>query len=325
MQPNLRIIGAGRYLPDEKITNFDLEKIVDTSDEWIYTRTGIRERRIARKDQSASDLAVLALKDAAQKADFDLNNLDALIVATGTPDRLFPSTAARVHGLLNLKKKTASFDVLAACAGFSYGVEVARGLALLGYKYIALVGAEVLTKFVNWKDRTTCVLFGDGAGAVIFEATEKAGFLYGRLYTDGKLENLLEIPGGGSMLPCLEAEEESYKIRMNGREVFKHAVSELSSALITAFDETGLKPSEIEVVFAHQANIRIVNAVLEKAGIPLKKSVNNIDRYGNTSSASIPILLSEYLETNELETGKNYVFLSFGAGFVWGAHIYRHL
>lgn len=324
MVRNLRIVSAGRYLPESVLTNHDLERIVETTDEWIFTRTGIKERRIVKDSSCASDLALKALLDACRRCSLEPEELDAIVVATGTPDRLFPSTAARLHGMLGLKKNVACFDVLAACAGFSYGIEVARGLANLGYRYIAIVGSEVLSKFVNWKDRTTCVLFGDGAGAVIFESTDCEGFFYGKLYTDGSLEGLLEIPGGGSMLPCGLAHEESYKIRMNGREVFKYAVSELSSALLEALDKTGLSPHEIEAVFVHQANMRIISSVLERAGIPLEKSVNNIERYGNTSSASIPILVAEYIDGIGLKEGKNYAFLSFGAGFVWGIHLYRH-
>lgn len=324
MAKNLRILSAGRYLPEKVITNHDLERIVDTSDEWIFTRTGIRERRIANDTSCTSDLAAKALLDACDKCGLEPDELDAIVVATGTPDRLFPSTAARLHGMLRLKKEVACFDVLAACAGFSYGIEVARGLASLGYRYIGLVGSEVLSKFVDWKDRSTCVLFGDGAGALILESSDCEGFFYGRLYTDGSLERLLEIPGGGSMLPCGIAEERAYKIRMNGREVFKYAVSELSSALVEALTSTCLSPDDIEAVFVHQANMRIVTSVLERAGIPMEKSINNIERYGNTSSASIPILVSEYLEETGFKKGKNYAFLSFGAGFVWGIHLYRH-
>lgn len=322
---NLRIISAGKYLPQKVLTNFDLEKMVETSDEWIVTRTGIRERRIAGTDEASSDLGAKALMDAAEKIGFDLNLLDALIVATGTPDRLFPSTAARIHKLLNLPKSCASFDVLAACAGFSYGLEIARSFAHLGYKYIALVGTEVLSKFVDWSDRTTCVLFGDGAGAVIFESTREPGIIYGKLYAFGAMDELLEIRGGGSLLPCGKGKPSDYKIRMVGREVFKNAVTELSDALKGALMESGVSSGEIEAIFSHQANIRIINAVLERAGIPLEKSINNIEKVGNTSSASIPILLSEAFDENRLTKNKIYAFLSFGAGLVWGVHLYKHL
>ncbi|MCX7832349.1 MAG: ketoacyl-ACP synthase III [Actinobacteria bacterium] len=324
MGSNIRILSAGKYLPDNVLTNYDLEKMVETSDEWIVSRTGIKERRLARENEFTSDLAYKALLNAAEKISFDLNELDALIVATGTPDRLFPSTAARVHGLLGLKKEIASFDLLAACAGFSYAIEVARGLASQGYRYIAVVGAEVLSRFINWNDRTTCVLFGDGAGAIIFQSSDEPGFIYGKLYSNGSLEGLLEIPGGGSMLPSCTADSQEYKIKMLGREVFKYAVSELSSALNEALVKTQTKVNQLSGIFAHQANIRIINSVLERCGIPFEKSFNNIERYGNTSAASIPIIIAEYMETQGMKQNDLYAILSFGAGFVWGVHLYRH-
>lgn len=322
--PGVRIVATGSYLPEKRLTNFDLEKMVETSDEWITARTGIRERRLASDNEATSDLAFKALKNLAEENDFDLNLIDVLIVATGTPDRLFPSTAARLHGLLGLKKKTASFDILAACAGFSYAFEAARGFSASGYEYIAVVGSEVLSKFVDWKDRSTCVLFGDGAGAIVFKSIPVNNILYSQLYTDGKLEHLLEIPGGGSLLPPFVSDPSDLKIKMAGREVFKHAVNELSEAVAGALKNTGLNPSDIEAVFAHQANIRIINAVLERVGIPEEKAFNNIAYCGNTSAASIPLLIDEYNKTFGLKEGSIYLIFSFGAGLVWGVHIYEH-
>jgi len=320
----IRIIATGSYLPEKRLSNFDLEKMVDTSDEWITTRTGIKERRIASDNEATSDLAYKALQNLAEKCDFDLKLIDVLIVATGTPDRLFPSSAARLHGLLGLKKETASFDILAACAGFSYAFEIARSFSASGYEYIAIVGSEVLSKFVDWTDRSTCVLFGDGAGAIVFKRIPDNNILYSRLYTNGKLDNLLEIPAGGSLLPPFNADPAAFKIKMAGREVFKHAVNELSMSVEKALMSVRLSPSDIEAVFAHQANLRIINAVLERVGIPPKKAFNNIAYCGNTSAASIPILIDEYNKRYGLKKGSVYLIFSFGAGFVWGVHIYEH-
>lgn len=320
-----KISATGKYLPRNVLTNNDLENLVETSDEWITERTGIKERRIADDTLSTSDLAYYALSDALKKYEIEADRIDALIVATGTPDRLFPSTATRVAKLLSAKNAIPAFDILAACAGFNYALEVGRSMIESGlYKMVAIVGAEVLSKFVNWKDRTTCILFGDGAGAVILEPSEKPGFLYSNLYTDGSLDYLLEIPGGGSILPANRASDEMYKIKMQGREVFKHAVTKLSAALSEALEKTSLKPSDIEALFAHQANKRIVDAVAERAGFTEEQIPTNIEKYGNTSSASIPLLLDEYISSRGLKAGKIYVFLSFGAGFVWGVHIYKH-
>lgn len=323
---SLRIVSTGSYVPEKVLTNFDLEKIVETTDEWITTRTGIKERRIANPDTASSDLAASALQIALENTRISVNDLDALIVATGTPDRLFPSTAVRTLKILNASKPIPAFDVLAACSGFNYALEVARGLSLLeNYRYIAIVGAEVLSKFLNWKDRTTCVLFGDGAGAVVLEKTNTGGFIFGKLYSDGSLDELLEIPGGGSMLPAGKAPYEFYTIKMQGREVFKHAVVRLSEAVLHALDSSGISADNIERVFAHQANKRIIDAVCERTGIDPEKVLLNIDRYGNTSAASIPILIDEAFRSGLFKKGAYYLIFSFGAGFVWGVHIYKHI
>jgi 3-oxoacyl-[acyl-carrier-protein] synthase-3 len=322
---SLRIVSTGSYVPEKVLTNFDLEKIVETTDEWITTRTGIKERRIADADKASSDLAAPALRIALERAGITVNQLDALIVATGTPDRLFPSTAVRTLKLLGASKPIPAFDILAACSGFNYALEVARGLARIdGYTYIAVVGAEVLSKFINWNDRSTCVLFGDGAGALIFKKVADDGFLYGRLYSDGSLDELLEIPGGGSRIPPGKAPEDLYTIKMQGREVFKHAVVKLSEAVLEALNASGLAVEMIDGVFAHQANKRIIDAVCERTGIDPAKVRMNIDRLGNTSAASIPILIDEAFQEGSIRKGAHYLIFSFGAGFVWGVHIYKH-
>lgn len=323
---NLRIIGTGSYLPKKILTNFDLEKIVETSDDWITSRTGIKERRIAETNEASSDLAARALHAAVLDAGIDVNDLDVLIVATGTPDRLFPSTAVRTLKISGVTNNIPAFDLLAACSGFNYAVETARGFAALkNYRKIAVVGSEVLSKFVNWSDRTTCVLFGDGAGAVIFEASDEPGFIYGRLYSDPELDELLHIPGGGSILPPCEAEKDAYTINMNGREVFKHAVTRLSEAVLEALETTGIPPEDIDGVLAHQANKRIIDAVIERTALKPASVLMNIEKYGNTSAASIPLLLDEANKAGKLRNGKYYIFMSFGAGLVWGVHIYRHI
>lgn len=316
-----RIVATGAYLPERILTNFDLEKLVDTSDEWINERTGIRERHIADHFQTTSDLAYLALKDAVETSGLELSDIDAVVVATGTPDRLFPSTASRVAALAGLKESCAAFDILAACAGFNYSIEVARGLLMLpGYKTVAVIGAELLSKFINWQDRTTCVLFGDGAGAVIMERSNTPGFIDGQLFSDGTLGELLEIPSGGAMDPS----GKQRFIKMKGREVFRHAVTRLSSAVNSILERNGIDPAEISYVVAHQANKRILDAVRERAGLEAEKFVVNIDRTGNTSAASIPIALSELWKQDKIKPGDLILFLSFGAGFVWGVHLYRH-
>lgn len=318
---NSRIVACGSYLPERILTNFDLEKLVATSDEWITERTGIKERRIASHTQTTSDLAYLALKDAVENSNVSYKDIDAVVVATGTPDRLFPSTASRVAALAGLKETCASFDVLAACAGFNYSIEVARGLLTLsGYRTVAVVGAELLSKFINWQDRTTCVLFGDGAGALILQRSEIPGFIDGQLYSDGSLGELLEIPAGGAMNP---SGDEKF-IKMNGREVFKHAVIKLSTAVNEILERTKTEPAEISYVIAHQANKRIIDAVIERTGLLADRCILNIDRTGNTSAASIPILFSELWKEGRIKHNDLILFMSFGAGFVWGVHLYRH-
>lgn len=318
---NCSIAAAGAYLPDRVLTNNDLEKMVDTSDDWITERTGIRERRIAEHHLTTSDLAYHALRDAVESSNMVYSDIDALIVATGTPDRLFPSTASRVAALSGLRENCAAFDLLAACAGFNYSVEVARGLLNLpGYRTVALVGAEMLSKFINWSDRTTCVLFGDGAGAIILKKNQSAGFIDGQLYTDGSLGSLLEIPSGGALDPH---GSERY-IKMKGREVFKHAVLKLSAAVKEVLDRNRIDPADINHVIAHQANKRIVDAVIERTGLNRNSCVLNIERTGNTSAASIPIAFSELWKQGKIEKNDLILFLSFGAGFVWGVHLYRH-
>lgn len=321
------VIATGCYLPSRRLTNRDLEKIVDTSDEWIITRTGISERRIADDGMATSDLAALAGEEVLKNSKISRKDIDLLIVATGTPDRLFPSTAARTAYLLNLREDCGAFDLLAACAGFNYALEVAAKMVESGnYKNILVIGSEVLSKFLNWKDRTTCILFGDGAGGVIVSRVKDGfGFIDSKLFTDGSLTELLQISAGGSLKPASEDTISSgeHYIKMNGREVFKHAVNKLSEACNLIIEKNNLKARDIDLFVAHQANKRIVKAISEKLGFEEDQIFGNIDRYGNTSSASIPIALHEAVSEGVLKEGGLVLIASFGAGFVWGVTLLR--
>lgn len=322
------IISTGSYLPSKKLTNSDLEKMIDTTDAWIMERTGIRERRIVDNNEAASDLASRAGKEAIRRAQLSPEDIDMLIVATGTPDRLFPSTAARTSHLLSLSIKCGAFDLMAACAGFNYALEIAARMVGCGsHKNILVIGAEVLSKYVDWKDRTTCILFGDGAGAVVVgRVKEGFGLIDSAMYTDGNLADLLEIPAGGSLLPA-SAETVAkglHYIKMNGREVFKQAVARLSESCLEILKKNGLTPQEINIFIPHQANSRILKAIVERVGFNEKQFYSNVLVYGNTSSASIPIALDEAVKEGRIKEGDLMMFAGFGSGFVWGVSIMRY-
>ncbi len=321
------ILGLGMALPKKVLTNFDLEKMVDTSDKWIFERTGIKERRVA-ENESCSDLGALALKNALIDADLSPEEVDALIVASGSPEMIFPSTACLIQEKLGLKKEILAFDLQAACSGFLYGLAVADALInSKAYKKVALVGAEKITAFVDWEDRNTCVLFGDGAGAAIIGSTPQAefGLVSFSLYADGSKAPLLCIPAGGSGMPASPETIKNKKhfIQMQGREVFKLAVKNVASACQEVLKKAKLFPADVDFFLAHQANERIINAIASQLGLSAEKIVLNISRYGNTSAASIPIALTEIYNSGKLKKGSVILLAAFGSGLTWGAALLR--
>lgn len=322
----VQILGIGHYVPEGVLTNFDLEKIVETSDEWIRERTGIRERRIAAPDQAASDLAYEAAKVALDRAGLSPRDLDLIIVATATPDMAFPSTACLLQDRLGAPK-VPCFDLQAACPGFLYALEVGKSM-LLGstYETALVVGAECLSKITDWTDRSTCVLFGDGAGAAVLGKGEgDRGILSVYLGGDGSLAELLYLPAGGSRLPASEetVRNRLHYLKMRGREVFKYAVLGMQESAQRALEMAGIEPEALRWVVPHQANTRIIEATRQKLKLPPEKVYVNIDRYGNTSAASIPIALSELVERGELQAGDLVLLVAFGAGFTWGGAVVR--
>lgn len=322
----IKISGTGFYAPEKVLTNFDLEKMVDTSDEWIITRTGIRERRIASENQTTSDLGVEAGLRALKNAGLKVRDIDLILVATSTPDTLFPSTACWVQKGLGADH-IPGFDVSAGCTGFLYGMIVAEGLILTGVnRRILLIGAELLTKVVNWKDRNTCVLFGDAAGAVVLEeSTDNSGMLSSYWKADGNLGDLLSLPAGGTRIPATaeSVAQNLHYLQMKGNEVFKHAVKRMGEAAVAALKKAGLRAEDIDYLIPHQANIRIIDATGRRLKLPPEKVYINIQKYGNVSVATIPIALHELSEAGKLKKGSIIVMDAFGAGFTWAAVVYR--
>ncbi len=321
-----RIIATGSYLPEGVITNRDLEKIVDTSDDWIIERTGIRERRIATGKQAASDLAFEAAAAALKRAHMKAKDLDLIIVATITPDMPFPSTACVLQGRLGAKN-AAAFDVNAACSGFIYGLHIASGFIRSGlHRRILLVGAETLSKVTDWQDRSTCVLFGDGAGAVLIEPTkEKRGIFSTHIHSDGDLGDFIALPGGGSRNPCSKESirKKLHFIKMKGNETFKVAVRTLEELATKTLEENDLDPSRLSLLIPHQANIRIIQATAKRLGMPEEKVFVNIERYGNTSAASIPIALDEAVRSGRVKDGDFLLLEAFGGGLTWASSLIR--
>lgn len=318
------IIGAGKYVPERRLKNTDLEQMVETNDEWIVSRTGIRERRIADPTQATSDLAYEASLQALASAGLTADQIDLIIVATITPDMFFPSTACLLQELLGAKK-AAAFDLSAACSGFIYALATANGLIQSGlYRNALVVGAETLSRITDYTDRNTCILFGDGAGAVVVgEVPEGRGFQSFVLGADGAGGELLRIQGGGSRLPASEQSlaDKRHYLEMNGRDVFKFAVRVMGSAAEEALNKAGLSKADIDLLVPHQANIRIVHSALERLGLPEDKAMVNLDRYGNVSAASIPLALVEAIEEGRAKEGDRLVLVGFGGGLTWGASV----
>ncbi|MCG9126453.1 ketoacyl-ACP synthase III [Candidatus Poribacteria bacterium] len=322
------IAGTGSYLPETILTNSDLEKMVDTSDEWIRQRTGIVERRIADDDVATSDLSVHASRLAIKNAHIDPIDIEMILVATVTPDTVFPSTACYVQQGIGAKNASA-MDISAACAGFLYGLDLANGLIISGqYNTILVVGGEVFNKIVDWKDRNTCVLFGDGAGAAIVQATEEPkGIIASYIGSDGDYAdiNLLGIPAGGSRMPVTsEAIDNNLnKIQMNGREVFKLGVRLMPEAAQRVLRKADVSVDDIDLLIPHQANLRIIEAVGDRLGVPREKVYVNVDKYGNTSAATVIIALDEAIRQGRAKPGDLVLLVTFGAGLTWGSTLLR--
>jgi len=322
----IKIVGTGFYAPEKVLTNQDLEKMVDTSDEWIVTRTGIKERKIAAEDQATSDLGVIACQRALKDAGLGVEDIDLILLATSTPDTVFPSTACWVQKGLG-GDHIPAFDLSAGCTGLLYGMIVAESMILNGsVRRILLVGAEMLSRFVNWEDRNTCILFGDAAAAFVLEKSEdESGMLSFYWKADGNLGELLSLPGGGSRNPLSQEtlEQNLQFLQMKGNEVFKHAVKRMGEAALGALEKAGLTTDDIDYLIPHQANIRIIEATGKRLKIPEEKVFINIQKYGNVSVATIPIGLHELKEEGKLKKGDIIVMDAFGAGFTWAAIAYR--
>jgi len=309
------------------VTNNDFAALgLETSHEWIVERTGISERRIAGPGESTCSLAATAARTAMQRARVTPGELDVIVLSTATPDRLLPATAVDVQAALGATR-AAAFDISAACSGFLYGLQVAEGLMSAGsHETVLVVSAEKMSAIVDWTDRSTCVLFGDGAGAAVLQRSEDGkGILSSFVRSDGTLAELLYRPGGGALVPFTEdvLEASSHYVKMAGREVFKHAVRSMSEAADRALDAARLTGNDIDVMIPHQANVRIIEATAKHANIPMDKVYVNVDRYGNTSSASIPIALDEAIECGRVKEGSTVLMVAFGAGFTWGSTIVR--
>lgn len=319
------IIGVGEYLPQRILTNADLEKMVDTSDDWITSRTGIKERRIVSPGESSSDLAVEAAKEALHNAKIKPANLELIIVATITPDMQFPSTACFVQAKLGAKKAVC-FDVSAACAGFVYAICVAQQFISNGiYKNALVIGSEILSAITDWTDRSTCVLFGDGAGAVVLSGVKSAGILSTYLGSNGELTDLLMIPGGGSKFPASHQtiDAKQHYIKMQGNELFKIAVKTMTAAAQVALKKAKLKCKDVDLVIPHQANVRIIMAMAKRLGLVADKIYLNIERYGNMSSASTAVALCNAVKEGRIKKGDIVLLDAFGAGLVWGACVIK--
>ncbi|MBI4844534.1 MAG: ketoacyl-ACP synthase III [Nitrospirae bacterium] len=321
-----KITGTGSYLPEKILDNFQLEKMVDTSDEWITERTGIKERRIAGTDEATSDLCLKASKRALRSAGLKPSDLDMIIVTTMSGDMPMPSTASILQGKLGAKN-AAAFDLNAACSGFLYGLSVADSfITSRKSSRLLLVSGEINSRFINWEDRSTCVIFADGAGAVVLEPESgKRGIISTRLYSNGELWDLITLPGGGSKHPIREANINSklHFIHMKGNETFRVAVKTLERLVTDTLHADGLKPSQLSLLIPHQANIRIINATAERLGLPMEKVFVNLQKYGNTSSASIPIAIDEALKAGRINEGDYVLLEAFGSGLTWASALIK--
>lgn len=323
-EPVVEIVGTGRYLPEKVLTNRDLESMVDTSDAWIVERTGIRERRIAGEEECAAFMGAEAARRAMEEAGVQAGEVDILILSTATPDRLLPSTACDTQALLGADNALA-FDVSAACSGWLYGLTLAEGYLAAGRGEVALVVAsEKMSAILDWTDRSTCVLFGDGAGAAVLRPSSGGrGIVSSYHRSDGRLADLLYRPGGGTRTPMDEGvlERKDHLVKMEGREVFRNAVRSMAEAADHVLRAAGLTAADVDLMVPHQANIRIIEATAKYADIPMEKVYVNVDRYGNMSSATVPVALDEALEAGRIKKGDYIMMVAFGAGFTWGSAV----
>lgn len=318
------IIGTGKYVPERILTNKELEAMVETNDEWIVTRTGIKERRLASAEEATSDLALHASLKAIAAAGLTAEDIDLIVVATITPDMFFPSTACLLQDKLGAKK-AAAFDLSAACSGFIYGLATGSSMIANGmYKNVLVVGAETLSRITDFTDRNTCILFGDGAGAVVLGRVEEGrGFQSFELGADGSGGELLKVSGGGSRVPASEEsiQTKQHFIHMAGNDVFKFAVRIMGSAAEEALIKAGLTKDDIDLLVPHQANIRIIQSALNRLNLPEDKAMINLEKYGNMSSASIPVALAEAVEQGRVKEGDRLMLVGFGGGLTWGASV----
>lgn len=325
-QPNrsVSIIGTGSYLPEKVLTNADLERLVETGDEWITTRNGIKERRIAASGEATSDLAAKAAVAAMENARVTPGEIDLIIVATVTPDMFFPSTAAFVQSKIGAKN-AACFDVSAACSGFLYAIEIAQQfITSHTYDTVLVIGADKLSSIVDWTDRNTCVLFGDGAGAAVLRHRGGGhGVISTFMASDGNLSDILNIPGGGSRLPITKdnADQHLNCIKMNGKEIYKHAVTSMLDAANRALSAARLTPDDLACIIPHQANLRIIEAVASRMKAPMDRFMINLDRYGNTSAAAVPIALDEASRVGRMRVGDYVLLIVFGGGLTWASSV----
>src|SRR5216110_3861927 len=318
------IVGTGSYLPEKRLTNADLMKIVDTSDEWITTRTGIKERRIAGKDELTSDMASKAALKALEQAEVSPKDVDLILVATATPDMLFPATACFVQKKIGAKN-AACLDISAACAGFLFGIEIGQQfITSHTHETVLVIGAEKLSSITNWTDRNTCVLFGDGAGAAILRHRGSAhGVISTHIGSDGRYSDILFMPGGGSRCPITRdnVDLNLATIHMTGKEVYKQAVTAMLNAAKKALEQAGLSIEDIACVIPHQANVRIIEAIADRLRIPLDRFYVNLDRYGNTSAAAVAIALDEANRSGRIKPGDYILMVVFGGGLTWASTI----
>ena len=324
---NAKIIGIGSYTPERVLTNQDLEKMVDTSDEWIFSRTGIRERRIARDDEDTSDMCVSAAERAMESAGLKATDIDMLIAGSVTPDYRLPSLSCQIQKKIGAVN-AATMDIAAACAGFIHGLSIAQAYISTGmYRTVMVFGAEKLSSITDYEDRNTCVLFGDAAGSAILAASDDdSGILSTYLKSDGNLDRLLYIPGGGTNMPFGRNGNFDHKaafLRMSGNEVYKHAVRHMGDAALRVVRDAGLTPDDVDLLIPHQANIRIIKATANRLGMTWNKVFMNIDKYGNTSAASVPLAMDEALRQGRITKGSIILGVAFGGGLTWGAVLIR--
>ena len=326
-RPFARITGLGVAVPERVLTNADFEQMLETSDQWIVERTGIRERHVAGPGDTVAGLSRAAAERALSQAGISAADIDAIVLATATPDRLLPSTACDLQAILGAHN-AAAFDISAACPGFVYALSIAEGLIAAGqHRRVLIIGAEKLSSITDYTDRTTAILFGDGAGAAVVERADGSGrgILSTYIRSDGRLGDLLNRPGGGSSDPISDkvVQERTHFLRMQGREVFKAAVTAMAEACDEAMQRAGVTGDDIDLLVPHQANLRIIDATAKHAGLPASKVMINVDRFGNTSSASIPLALDQAAAECRLREGSLVLLVAFGAGFTWGATVIR--